>query len=57
MVRMNLIILQDHLDPNDKLSEKEWEQFVEECSDRLFECCLDSGEDLLEDWSITNLNK
>ena len=39
------------------MSDKEWEEFVEECSDRLFDCCLVEGQDLLEDWSITNLNK
>ena len=36
---------------------EEWKEFVEECSDRLFDCCLVEGQDLLEDWSITNLNK
>ena len=56
MERMDLIILKDHLDPDDKLSDEEWTEFVEECSDRLFDCCLVEGQDLLKDWSITNLN-
>ena len=57
MERMKFIILKEDLDPDDKLSEKEWEEFVNESSDSIWECCVDSGEDLLDEWSILNLNK
>jgi DNA-dependent RNA polymerase auxiliary subunit epsilon len=42
----------EHLDPNNKLSDKEWKEFVEESSDRLFEYCEEEGKELLEVWSI-----
>jgi len=45
---MDLILLKSHLDPDDKLSEEEWEGFVESSSDLLFDSCLDRGKDLLE---------
>ena len=50
---MDISFLQEHLDPYNKLSDEEWEEFLEESSDRLFEYCLEEGQDFLEEWLIS----
>ena len=57
MERIDLIILKSHLDPDDKLSEKEWEEFVGVSEDSLFDSCLDRGKDLLEVFLSSKDNK
>ena len=49
----------EQLDPDNKLklSDEEWEQFVEESSDRFFEYCEEEGKELLEEWSIQHSNE
>ena len=59
--RLYLSYDKEHLDPHNKLklSDKEWEDFVDEgnSSDEVFDRFMEVGQDLLDDWSITNLNK
>ena len=49
----------EHLDPDNKLSYKEWEDFVDEVdsTEDFHEYCWEEGKRILEDWSSENLNK
>ena len=47
----------EHLEPENKLSDEEWNDFVSISSDRFYEHFWYEGQEGLEDWLITCLNR